>query len=109
MAVTVHIPGPLRGYADEAAQVVLEGAPSTLGEALSELGGRFPGVRDRVLDEQGKIRPHVNLFVDREDVRFGNGLDTQLRAAAVVHILPAVSGGSTRRQDGARRVLRNPP
>lgn len=93
MAVTVHIPGPLRGYAGGKSRVVLEPAPATLAQALAELGSRFPGVRDRVLDEQGRMRPHVNVFVDREDVRFGGGLSTALRADAVVHILPAVSGG----------------
>jgi molybdopterin converting factor small subunit len=93
MPVTVHIPGPLRGYAEGAAQVVLDGAPATLGAALAALGARFPGVRDRVLDEQGRQRVHVNLFVDRDDVRFGGGLETPLRAHAVIHILPAVSGG----------------
>jgi molybdopterin converting factor small subunit len=93
VAVTVHIPGPLRGYADGATQVVLEPPPTTLAAALAELGKRFPGVRDRVLDEQGRQRVHVNLFVDREDVRFGDGLATALGENAVVHILPAVSGG----------------
>jgi sulfur-carrier protein len=93
MPVTVHIPGPLRGYADGAAQVVLDAGPATLLQAIEAVGARFPGVRDRVLDEQGRLRPHVNLFVDREDVKFGGGLDTPLRADAVVHILPAVSGG----------------
>jgi len=93
MAVTVHIPGPLRGYAGGASQVVLERGAATLAEALAQVGSRFPGVRDRVLDEQGRVRPHVNVFVDREDVRFGGGLETALRADAVVHILPAVSGG----------------
>jgi molybdopterin converting factor small subunit len=93
MPVTVHIPGPLRGYAGGATQLALDGAPGTLRAALDSLGARFPGVRDRVLDEQGRQRTHVNLFVDREDVRFGAGLDTPLRPDAVVHILPAVSGG----------------
>jgi molybdopterin converting factor small subunit len=93
MAVTVHVPGPLRDYAGGAGRVVLDPAPATLGAALAALGARFPGVRDRVLDEQGRVRPHVNLFVDREDVRFGDGLRTPLRDEAVVHILPAVSGG----------------
>lgn len=95
MAVTVHIPGPLRGYAGGESQLVLEPPPATLAAALAELGKRFPGVRDRVLDEQGRQRVHVNLFVDREDVRFGDGLATALRADAVVHILPSVSGGVT--------------
>ncbi len=93
MPVTVHVPGPLRGYSDGAGKVMLDPAPETLADALAELGARFPGVRDRVLDEQGRQRPHVNLFVDKQDVRFGLGLRTPLRDASVVHILPAVSGG----------------
>jgi molybdopterin converting factor small subunit len=93
MAVTVHVPGPLRSYSDGVGRVVLDPPPATLADALGELAARFPGIRDRVLDEQGRVRPHVNLFVDREDVRFGDGLRTPLRPQAVVHILPAVSGG----------------
>ena len=95
MAVTVHIPGPLRGYASGESRLALDDPPpATLADALRDLGKRFPGVRDRVLDEQGRQRVHVNLFVDREDVRFGDGLATALGPNAVVHILPAVSGGS---------------
>lgn len=93
MAVTVFVPGPLRDYAGGASRLVLATAPGTLGDALAELGTRFPGVRDRVLDERGRVRPHVNLFVDRRDTRFGEGLATPLAPDSVVHILPAVSGG----------------
>jgi molybdopterin synthase sulfur carrier subunit len=92
MAVTVHLPGPLRSYAKGATKVVLEPPPATVAAALAEIGSRFPGVRDRVLDEQGSVRPHVNIFVDKEDVRL-TGLATPLKPGAVVHILPAVSGG----------------
>lgn len=93
MPVTVYVPGPLRSYAGGAGRLTLAGAPATLQDALAELSSRFPGMRDRVLDEQGRVRLHVNVFVDREDVRFGAGLATPLAANAVIHILPAVSGG----------------
>lgn len=93
MPVTVHIPGPLRTYTAGKTSVVLESSPSTVGAALAEVGSRFPGVRDRVFDEQGNVRPHVNIFVDKEDVRYADGLATPLKPTAVVHILPAVSGG----------------
>ena len=93
MPVTVHIPGPLRGYADGATQVMLDGAPATLLAALDALGARFPGVRDRVLDEQGRQRTHVNLFVDRESIRYTGGLATPLGTDATLSVVPAVSGG----------------
>ena len=93
MALTIHIPGPLRGYSGGAAHVVLDPAPATLAQALAELGARFPGVRDRVLDEQGRMRPHVNLFVGAESIRFTGGLATPLSGDAEISIVPAVSGG----------------
>ena len=93
MPITVHIPGPLRTYTGGKTSVILESSPPTLAAALAEVGSRFPGVRDRVLDEQGHVRPHVNIFVDKEDVRRADGLATPLKPSAVVHILPAVSGG----------------
>jgi molybdopterin converting factor small subunit len=92
--VTVHLPGPLRGYAAGADRVVLEAAPATVGEAIAALGARHPGVRDRVLDEQGRLRPHVNVFVGQESVRDTEGLATRLADGAELHILAAVSGGS---------------
>ena len=53
----------------------------------------YPGVRDRVVTEQGQVRPHVNLFVGAESIRFTGGLATPLADGAVMSIVPAVSGG----------------
>jgi molybdopterin converting factor small subunit len=93
MAVTVHIPGPLREVAGGRSRVRLDGAPRTVGEALAALGSVHPGVRDRVMDEQGRVRPHVNVFVGHESIRWTGGLETPIPPDAELFILPAVSGG----------------
>ncbi len=93
MAVTVRLAGPLRPYAGGAAQVVLPARAATVAEALTLLGERHPGVRDRVLDERGALRPHVNVFVGPENIRFLEGLRTPLPEEAELHLLPAISGG----------------
>jgi molybdopterin converting factor small subunit len=93
MAVRFFVPGPLREFAGGRAEIDLATTPRTLKEALEALGRDFPGVARRVLDEQGEVRPHVNLFVGGECVRFGEGLETRLPDGCEIAILPAVSGG----------------
>jgi molybdopterin converting factor small subunit len=92
MAVVV-LPGPLRPYADGQARVDLPPEAVTLGQALAGVFERYPKLRERILTEQGELRPHVNLFVGRENVRFTEGLATPLAEAAEVFVLPAISGG----------------
>lgn len=93
MPVRFFVPGPLRDFSGGQAQVEIGGSPATLGDALAALGALYPGVTRRVLDEQGEVRPHINLFVGGDCVRFGDGLATQLPEGCEIAILPAVSGG----------------
>lgn len=93
MAVTVHIPGPLREFTGGRSRISLGGPQRSVGDVLRALGAAHPGVRDRVLDEQGEVRPHVNVFVGSESIRQSGGLQTPLPEGAEVFILPAVSGG----------------
>jgi sulfur-carrier protein len=93
MAVTFHIPTFLRSFTGGRADVELAASPATVAEALAALFAVHPGVRDRVLTETGRIRPHVNVFVGEESVRFTGGLDTPVPEGAEVSIIPAVSGG----------------
>lgn len=93
MAVSFFIPGPLRPYTGGRSQVVVEGSFASLRDALAALCIAHPGVRDRVLTEQGEIREHLNIFVGNECVRFGNGLATPVENGAEISIVPAVSGG----------------
>jgi len=93
LSVTFYIPGPLRGFTHGQAQVEIQDSPSTLREALALLCLTYPGLRDRVLSEEGKVREHINIFVGNESVRFLEGLTTPLPPSAQIYIIPAVSGG----------------
>ena len=84
----VRIPTPLRSYTGE--QKVVEAAGGTLGEVLLDLDRRFPGLRFRVVDEQGRLRKHVNVWLDGERVR---RLDAPLEGVDEVVIMQALSGG----------------
>lgn len=91
MSATVRIPTPLRQATAGQSTVDVDG--DTVGEVLSALDKAYPGVGERLLDEQGEIRRFVNIFVDDEDVRFQSGLGTPVPDGATVSIIPAVAGG----------------
>jgi molybdopterin synthase sulfur carrier subunit len=91
MAVTVRIPTTLRPLAGGNSQVSVEG--STVGEVLKALDAAHPGFADRLLDDEGKLRKFVNVFVSDDDVRYLDGLNTAVPAGATVSIIPAVAGG----------------
>jgi sulfur-carrier protein len=91
MSVSVRIPTILRTYTNGAAEVSGEGA--TLREVLTKLDADYPGIGARILDESGKIRRFVNVYVGDEDVRFADGLDTPAAEGTQVSIIPAVAGG----------------
>lgn len=93
MAVRVRLPSPLREYAQGRECIELVGAPDTVEAALSELGAQFPFVRSRILTETGEVRPHVQIFVGLESIRWTGGLATALPTDIEIHIVPAVSGG----------------
>ena len=93
MQVHVHLPGALRPYAAGRRLLDLALPGATVGELLQALRGDYPGVHQRVVDELGSLRPHVNVFVNGESIRYLSGLSTLLTEADEVWILPAVSGG----------------
>jgi molybdopterin converting factor small subunit len=75
------------------AQVEVETAGKTLKDALDALFAAYPGIRDRVVTEQGEIREHVNVFVGKDESRSIDGLATRLAERAEISIIPAISGG----------------
>lgn len=91
MAATVRIPAPLRRLTDGKREVPTDAA--TVGECIEQLGQAFPGLRDRICEEDGSVRRFVNIYVRGEDIRFGSGLATPLRDGDDVSIVPAASGG----------------
>ena len=94
MPVVFMIPGALRELARNRSEVRIEAPPGPLGAALTRLWSECPAIRDRVLTDVGRVRPHINIFVDGENIRETGGLDTAVRADSEIFILPAVSGGS---------------
>jgi sulfur-carrier protein len=91
--VVVHLPAVLRPLAGQREHVEVQAAEATVAAALDALWEACPAVRDRVLTEQGEVRPHVNVFLGAESIRFTGGLATPLPGSAELWILPAVSGG----------------
>lgn len=91
MAVKVRIPTTLRTLTGGAKELAVEGA--TVGEVLDAVEAAHPGVRDRVFDGEGAINRFVNVFVDDDDVRFLQGLDTPVPDGAELSIMQAVAGG----------------
>jgi molybdopterin synthase sulfur carrier subunit len=92
VAVLFVISGALRQFAGSRSDVAVDGAGPLRG-ALAALWAECPAVRDRVLTERGEVRPHINIFVDGEDIRYAGGLDTPVRDGSEVFLVPAVSGG----------------
>ena len=92
MAATVLIPQPLRPLTGNLATV--EGPTGSLSACIEDLEARFPGVRERMLDEEGELRRFVNVYINGEDVRFEDGLATAINEGDEVSIVPAVAGGS---------------
>lgn len=91
MAVTVRIPQPLRSLTGD--QSTVSGEGSDLQSLIGTLESAYPGIRDRIMDEDGALRRFVNIYVNGDDVRFENGLETALKDGDEVSIVPAVAGG----------------
>ncbi|TDC68818.1 MoaD/ThiS family protein [Streptomyces hainanensis] len=91
MSVTVRIPTILRTYTGGLAEVPADGG--TLAEVLADLDRNHQGIAARVLDDEGRLRRFVNVYVNDDDVRFTEGLLTPTPDGAGVSIIPAVAGG----------------
>jgi sulfur-carrier protein len=91
MSVTVRIPTPLRTVTGGQSTAEVDGA--TVDEVIKALDAAHPGIGERVLDTDGKVRRFINVFVDDEDIRFAQGLNTPVREGSNVSIIPAVAGG----------------
>ena len=91
MAVNVRIPTTMRPLTGGDKQIALD--PGSLSDVITALESAHPGMGDRLLDEDGALRKFVNIFVDDDDVRYLDGLDTAVADGITVSIIPAVAGG----------------
>ena len=92
MPVTVRIPTPLQRITSGKGEVPCDG--TTISELLADLERKHPGVKERICDEQGKLRRFVNVFVNEEDIRFLQGDQTPVKDGDEVSIIPAIAGGA---------------
>ena len=92
MSVDVRIPAPLRRVTNGVDKVSVEG--SSVASVIDALDAEFPGIKGRLCDDTGQLRNFVNVYVNGEDVRFEDGLNTATKAGDEVSIVPAVAGGS---------------
>jgi molybdopterin synthase sulfur carrier subunit len=91
--VTFNVTGFLTDFTNGQSKILVDAPVKTVGEALSSLWRQHPGLRDRVVNEQGNLRQHVNIFVNEDNVRRKQLLDTAINDNCEITILPAVSGG----------------
>ena len=90
--VMIRIPTPLRRVTNGQAKAEVDA--STMGELLDRLEIQFPGVKERLVDETGELRYFVNVYLNGEDVRYLQGLETATKNGDEVSIVPAVAGGA---------------
>ena len=98
MSVQVRVPTPLRRFTGGAEEVNANGA--TVAALVNNLEKNYPGIKERICDEEGRVRRFVNIFVNGDDIRFLSNLDTAVKDGDEVSIVPAIAGGSHRHTAG---------
>jgi len=88
---TVRIPTPLRKLTEGKEEVSALG--STIAEVIADLDKNYPGIKNRICDDSGQVKRFVNIFANDEDIRFLQNLDTPVKDADEVSIVPAIAGG----------------
>ena len=104
MEVHVRIPTPLKKLAGERDVIKAEG--KTVGEVLQWLTETYPGLKERLRDEQGGVRRFINIYLNDEDIRFNQNLETPVKEGDQISIIPAIAGGSSPKR---RVTLTFPP
>ena len=91
MPVKVRIPTPLRKLTHD--EEVIETTAESVSEAIADLEIRYPGIKERLVDEAGEVRRFVNIYVNEEDIRFLDNASTTLKDGDEISIIPAIAGG----------------
>ncbi len=95
MAITVRVPAPLQKLTQNQAEI--EASGTNIKELIEDLEKNFPGIKERICDETGKVRRFINIYVNEEDVRFLQQDETPLKDGDEVSIIPAIAGGVSTR------------
>ena len=89
---TIRIPVPLRKLTEGKEEIIVCNSPVLKG-CLNHLFDSYPGIKERILDENEEVRKFINIFVDDEDIRFLQNQDTEIKLNSVISIVPAIAGG----------------
>jgi molybdopterin synthase sulfur carrier subunit len=100
---TVWIPAPLRKFTDTLDRVVASG--TTVAEIIEDLDGNFDGLKNKLCEDDGKVRRFVNIYVNNQDIRFLQNLDTMVADDDEISIMPAIAGGNLKSSSAARNHL----
>ncbi len=92
MAIKVRVPTPLQKFTKNQQEVEVQG--TNVKELIENLEKNFPGIKERICDESGKVRRFINIYVNEEDARFLEGDNTPLKDGDEVSIIPAIAGGT---------------
>lgn len=104
MAINVRIPEVLRKFTGGSDVVALEA--TTVAEMIEALEKNHPGIKERICDDKGNVKRFINVFVNEEDIRFQENLQTPLAAGADVSILPAIAGGNAEKKKPGSEIVR---
>ena len=91
MKVKVRIPTPLRKFTEGMAEVQAEG--SNISEIIEDLERNFPGIKEKLYDDRGALRKFLNIYLNDEDIRFMDNLNTEVRDGDMISLVPAIAGG----------------
>jgi len=91
MSTTIEIPSALQKYVNQQKTVSVSG--STVQEAFSNLVGEFGDLQQHLFDDQGRVRSFINIYVNDEDIRYGDNLDSAIKDGDVIQIVPSIAGG----------------
>ncbi|MEM7391667.1 MAG: ubiquitin-like small modifier protein 1 [Verrucomicrobiota bacterium] len=91
MSIKVRVPTPLRNLTNDQEEIEIDG--ESIKSILDNLESKHPGLKARICDEQGELRRFVNLYLNDEDIRFKDGLDSEIKDGDVLSIVPAIAGG----------------
>lgn len=92
MPIPIRVPTPLRKLTGNQAEVQIDG--DTIASILTNLETAYPGMKERLCDEAGQVRRFINIYVNEEDIRFLQGVETSLKQGDKIAIIPAIAGGS---------------
>jgi len=92
MSARVRVPTPLRKFTQGSDEVDASGETITV--LLDNLEENYPGIKERILDDAGKVRRFVNVYVNGDDIRFLKNMDTSVKDGDNISIVPAIAGGS---------------